>query len=79
MSQTKDLKQDIKRIADEVRVQLHLAGKEAKDEWAKLEPKLRQFESRAEQATENLADELRNVGTDLKAQLHKLRDRIKGD
>lgn len=76
MSQTSDLKQDIKRIADEVRLRLHLAGKDAKDEWDKLQPKIRQFETKAEQATEHLAEELRNFGADLKAQLQKLRDRV---
>jgi hypothetical protein len=42
----------LKALRDEVRVRLHLAGMEAKDEWNKLEPRLLDVEQSAREATE---------------------------
>jgi hypothetical protein len=60
MSQTtEELKTEIQKslglmrtLSDEVRVKLHLAGMDAKDEWRKLEPKLQEVERAASEATE---------------------------
>ena len=68
-------KEDIKRtlselrtMADEIRVQLHLAGMDAKDKWNRdLEPKLFAFEKRAE----------KEVGAALKTAAHDLREAMK--
>jgi hypothetical protein len=37
---------DVKRIADEVKLKLHLAGMEAKEQWKKLEPKMIELEQK---------------------------------
>ncbi len=53
----------LKTLRDEVRVKLHLAGMDVKDQWAKLEPELSRVERAAEQATESskkLMDEALN-------------------
>lgn len=42
----------MRTLRDEVRVKLHLAGMDAKDEWLKLEPKLQEAEHAAAEATE---------------------------
>ena len=42
----------LKTLRDEVRVRLHLAGMEVKDEWNKLEPHLFDVEQSAKEATE---------------------------
>jgi hypothetical protein len=54
-----ELKQEIRKsltllrtLRDEVRVKLHLAGMDAKDEWRKLEPTLEQAERTASEFTE---------------------------
>ena len=60
MSQTThDLKAELhkslallKTLRDEVRVNLHLAGMDAKATWSKLEPKLADVEHAAREATE---------------------------
>ncbi|HSP19968.1 MAG TPA: hypothetical protein VLQ79_10650 [Myxococcaceae bacterium] len=43
----------LKTLRDEVKVKLHLAGMDVKDQWAKLEPELSKVERAAEQATES--------------------------
>lgn len=60
MSQTtKELKYEIQKsldlmrtLRDELRVKLHLAGMEAKDEWRKIEPTLDDVERTANEFTE---------------------------
>ena len=43
----------LRTLRDEVKVKLHLAGMDVKDQWAKLEPELFKVERAAEQATES--------------------------
>ena len=40
----KNLAQDLRRIADEIRLKIHLASMDAKTAWASLEPKVTEFE-----------------------------------
>jgi hypothetical protein len=54
-----ELKEELKKglehlrtLRDEVRVRLHLAGMDARDEWNKLEPHLFDVEQAAHEATE---------------------------
>jgi hypothetical protein len=60
---TTQLKGDIKKsldalrtLRDEVRVQIHLAGMDAKELWGKLEPRLEAVERAAQEATESSRD-----------------------
>lgn len=60
MANELDLKSEMKKgvdllrtLRDEVKVKLHLAGMDAKDQWARLEPELSKVERAAEQATES--------------------------
>ncbi len=56
---TTELKKEIEKslglmrtLRDEVRVKLHLAGMEAKDEWSRMEPQLAEVERAARDFTE---------------------------
>ncbi len=77
MSQaTTELKKDIKKtlgdlqtLRDELRVKLHLATMDAKDEWSKLETELEALESSAEKAS----DQTYAAMVDLLKRLQKLR------
>lgn len=42
----------LKTLRDEIRVDLHLAGMDAKDKWKELEPKFRDAEKLAEEVSE---------------------------
>jgi hypothetical protein len=70
------LRDDLRGIADEVRLKIHLAGMEAKDAWKRAEPRLVDFEQRAERAAETTAVELRELAQDLKTSLKKIRDAV---
>ncbi len=42
----------LQQARDEVKLKLHLAGMDAKDEWNKLEPKILEAEAKAKSAVE---------------------------
>ena len=74
-----ELKDDLKRglehlrtLADEVRVRLHLGSMQAKDEWNRLEPHLREVEQAAREASEAS----RRAVAEAVESLKKLRDSL---
>lgn len=80
MSQTTtELKTEIEKslaamqtLRDEVRVRLHLAGMDAKDEWKKLEPHLEEVE----RAAVALTAATERAVTDAVARLRRLRETL---
>jgi len=65
----------IRTLRDEIRLKLHLAGMDAKDAWAALEPKLAEVEHAAEDVSETTRRALRDV----LARLRALRSRIESE
>lgn len=76
---TTELKNDQKKslallqtLRDEIRVKLHLAGMDAKDQWKKLEPHFAEIEHAAEDITETSRAAL----ADAVSRLKKFRDSL---
>ena len=69
---------DLRRIADEIEVKLHLAGMDARDKWNELKPKLskldQHFNEAGQKANDAIEKEARTVGAELK----RLRDDLLG-
>jgi hypothetical protein len=81
MNSTTELKQNIhgrldqlRALRDDVRVRLHLAGMEARDEWNKLEPRIMDLEKRV---AGELTDASCAALDDAVRRLSKLRDRMR--
>lgn len=72
-------KEELGRLAGEIRLQLHLGGMEAKASWKRIEPKFEAFERSAEELTEDVVHELKGVGASLKQEMQKLRDKLQQD
>jgi len=70
---------DLRRMADEIRVRIHLAGLDAKEAWAKLEPRLRELEHKAERATDKAKEQLGELGGTLRRELQELTGRLMRD
>lgn len=70
--------EELKRIRDEVRVKLHLAGQDLKDSWKDLEPRIEKLEQRAKSEGEHVADATTTLASDLKKALRDFRDRLTG-
>ena len=68
---------DVQRLADEVELQIHLAGMEARDQWHLLEPRLatmkKTLASAGERASKAISDEV----AELAATLRRLRDDVR--
>lgn len=81
MSDFDDLVADLKQKRDELRLKIHLASKEAQDEWEELEEKMEKFSSRAklDETGEGIGDALGKVGEELKLGYQRIRNAIKED
>jgi hypothetical protein len=63
---------ELQTLRDEIRLKMHLATSEGKDAWNKLEPQLLDFEARVGKAADGAYDDLKNAGSELKANVQKL-------
>lgn len=75
------LADDVRRMADEVRLQIHLGSMEARDLWSRLEPKLAQFEADSARIANEVGDDVTRgvgqLGEELERGLDKLRSWLK--
>lgn len=81
MGEFEDLVADLKQKRDELRLKIHLASKEAQDEWEELEEKMQDFSSKAElgKTGEGLGEALGKLGEELKLGYKRIRSAIKED
>jgi BMFP domain-containing protein YqiC len=74
---------DVQRLADEVELQVHLAGMDARDRWNELEPRLEKLEHQVvhsgERAVQAVAHELHEAHGALRALRDELLARARGD
>jgi hypothetical protein len=79
MSDLDDIIEDLKTKRDELRVQVHLASKEAQEEWQELEEKFDSFVQRAQlkETGEGVGDALSQLGRELKAGFDRMRQAVK--
>ena len=88
MTDFDDLIEELKQKRDELRVQINLASKEARDEWEDLEEKMEEFSDKAKdfaddaglkETGEGLGKALGQLGQELKLGYERIRDAIKDD
>ena len=79
MTDFDDLIGDLKQKRDELRLKIHLASKEAQDEWEELETKMKDFSRRAEleQTGDGLGDALGKLGQEIKLGYQRVRRAVK--
>ena len=54
MDEIDDLIEELKQKRDELRVQMNLASREAKEEWQELETKMEEFKAKAKRFADDL-------------------------
>ena len=81
MSELDDIIAELKQKRDELVVQMHLASKEAKDEWEELEEKLEDFTARAKlgETGEGVGKALGQLGDELKLGYERILKAVKDD
>lgn len=86
MSDFDDIVAELKQRRDELRVKIHLASKDIKDEWDELEKKMEEFSDKAQQFSEDaklketgagIGDALKQLGGELKRGYERIRDAMK--
>lgn len=65
----KAFQQDIRALRDEVRLKLHLAGMDVKQEWENLEPQIDRALNSAAQLSNEVVGELKQRLTDFRKRL----------
>lgn len=63
----------LKTLRDEIRVDLHLAGMDAKDKWKELEPKFHE----AEKLVENISEVSRHAMEEMVSRFRTFRESIR--
>ena len=71
-----DTRDDLRRTADEIKLKLHLAGMDAKDAWDEIQPRLADFERRFDSKADEVGEELKALGKDIKKRLLNIKDKI---
>ena len=81
MTDIKDLWEELKQKRDELRVQIHLASKDAQDEWDELEVKMKEFSKRAEmeKTGESVGTALQGLGQELMQGYKRIRKAVRDD
>ncbi len=79
MSELDELFEELKQKRDELRVQMHLASKDLKDEWDQFEGKWDDFSKKADLGAtgEGLGDAMEKLGHELKLGYERIRDALK--
>lgn len=65
---------DVRRIADELELEIHLAGMEARDRWHELRPRVERLEHEIARAGEQLGKAIVNELAEVRVALRRLRD-----
>ncbi len=68
--------EELKVLRDEIKLKLHLATMDAKDEWKQLEPKLVALEHKIDREGEKAVEAAGEVFTELGAAFRKFKDKL---
>ena len=79
MPRTTDLIGELKQERDELRLKIHLASMELRDDWAELEKKWESFsaQARLQDTSQDLERTLRNLGEDLRLGYGRIKAALK--
>jgi len=86
MTDFDELLEELKQKRDELRLQMHLASKEIKDEWEDLEEKMEDFAGKAKKFSDDanltqtgtgIGPALGKLGGELKHGYERIRDALK--
>ncbi len=76
MSADLDTWDDVRRIADELEVKIHLASMDARDRWHELEPRVVELEHAIARSGGEATDAIKHELADALGALRRLRDDV---
>jgi uncharacterized protein YhaN len=79
MADMNEMKEELKKLRDELELKMHLASLEMKQEWKELEEKMDSFSSRArlETTRAGVGDALERLGGEIKLGYQRIRAALK--
>jgi uncharacterized coiled-coil DUF342 family protein len=69
---------ELRAMRDEIRIKLHLAGMDAKDAWAKIEPRIDKLEAQARDLRDDMVERLEHAVEDARDAARRVRNEIRG-
>ena len=76
MSNQPSIWDEVRQIADELELKIHLAGMDARDQWRVLKPKITDIEQRIASSSEQAGQAITKELTAMGDALRKLRDEV---
>jgi len=76
MSNQPSIWDEVRQIADELELKIHLAGMDARDQWRALKPKITDIEQRIASSSEQAGQAITKELTAMGDALRKLRDEV---
>ncbi len=78
MSELDKVKAGLEKSRDEIKLKMHLAGMDTKEEWAELEKKWDDFKANArlEQSGKGLSDAMTGLGLELEQAYKRIKDAL---
>lgn len=67
---------DVQRLADQLELEIHLAGMEARDRWRALQPRITEIEKALSKAGKRASEVVESELSSIGAALRRLRDDI---
>ena len=67
---------DIRRVVDQLKLELHLAGMDARDRWEKIQPRLAELEKSVESGAQKAGQAVSEQFATLGASLRELLDDV---
>ena len=79
MSEFDDLMADLRRLRDEIRVRVHLASMEVREDWRALDGRWENFKARAEvsESKEGIGEAALDLGRELKKGFQRVHRALK--
>jgi transposase len=77
-AELQEMLDEVKKLRDELKVKVHLAGMDAKETWKKLEPRVEELQKQAVDAGKKAADEVKASAVKLKEAFEALRKKMQG-
>jgi len=70
---------EVRQIADELELKIHLAGMDARDQWRALKPKITDIEKRIASSSDKAGKAIANELSEMGDALRKLRDEVRDE
>lgn len=70
--------QELRRIVDEIKLKIHLAGMDARARWQELQPRIAELETKFERTGNLISEQVASIAKALRQLRDRLADELRG-